>query len=133
MDPSRIDVSLRPIMGEKEVAVAWLAERNVRPTKTEWGRYTLEEPGSRSTMGVGIKFLIVDNLGIEDDDDLARSAQSLAATERLDADSEVLGGVEQRLARRDLRLLLPGIVRDGGRLGLLVHLGFSRSVTKPTD
>ncbi|PSP85015.1 hypothetical protein BRC83_03655 [Halobacteriales archaeon QS_1_68_17] len=84
MDPSRIDVSLRPIMGEKEVAVAWLAERNVRPTKTEWGRYTLEEPGSRSTMGVGIKFLIVDNLGIEDDDDLERVREEVVTHPRWD-------------------------------------------------
>lgn len=64
------NVSLRPIMGERELAISWLAERGILPTKEEWGRYTLEERDGRTELTPGAKMLIVENLGIATDEDL---------------------------------------------------------------
>ncbi|MEA5407240.1 hypothetical protein VB773_06415 [Haloarculaceae archaeon H-GB2-1] len=63
-------ISLRPIMGETEMAVSWLAERNILPHKSWNGRYTLKETDGSSRLGPAAKLLIVDNLGISSDEDL---------------------------------------------------------------
>jgi len=65
-----LDVPLQPIISEPELTVSWLAQRGMRPTKTERGRYTIEETGPRSELSVGAKLLIIDNLGIRSDETL---------------------------------------------------------------
>ncbi|MFB6183405.1 MAG: hypothetical protein ABEI96_02520 [Haloarculaceae archaeon] len=67
-----MNISLRPIMGETELTVAWLAERNIVPCKNERGRYTLDETDGKARLGIAAKFLIVDNLDITTDEDLRR-------------------------------------------------------------
>lgn len=62
---------LLALMGEPEVVVAWLAQRGVLPAKNERGRYTLVEPGARSSISLGTKLLVVDNLEITSDERLA--------------------------------------------------------------
>jgi hypothetical protein len=64
------DIPLHPIIGEPELTVSWLAQRGMRPGKTEWGRYTIEETRPRSELSLGAKLLIVENLGIRNDETL---------------------------------------------------------------
>lgn len=64
------DVPLEPIIGERELVVAWLAQRELLPGKTDGGRYTLEGPDSSPTINPAAELLVVDNLGIDTDDDL---------------------------------------------------------------
>lgn len=71
------ELPLRPILGERELAVAWLAERSILPAKTEWGRYTLAERDGEGQVGYGVKLLVVDNLGITSDDELARAREEV--------------------------------------------------------
>jgi len=72
MDGGTDGLSARAFMGEEEVAIAWLAENDVRPVKNRWGRFTLEEPPGQSKLTKGQKLLIVDNIGIRSEEDLER-------------------------------------------------------------
>jgi hypothetical protein len=67
---NKMNISLRPIMGERELAVSWLAERNIVPHKSQNGRYTLKETDGHARLGPAAKLLIVDNLGISSDEEL---------------------------------------------------------------
>jgi len=67
---SRNDVSARAILGDEELAIAWLAENGVYPVKNRWGRYTLEEPPGQSTLTRGEKLLIVGRFGITSESEL---------------------------------------------------------------
>ena len=71
------NISLRPIMGEPELAISWLAERNIIPHKNEWGRYTLKELDRQDHLGPGTKLLIVDNLDISTDADLEEIRETI--------------------------------------------------------
>lgn len=66
-----LDVPLKPIISEPELTIAWLAQRGMRPAKSQRGRYTIREPRGDDTLSLGAKLLIVDNLGIHTDEDLA--------------------------------------------------------------
>jgi hypothetical protein len=65
-----MNISMRPILGERELAIAWLAENDILPYKNEWGRYSLKELDGDGQLNAGITFLIVDNLGIDSEEDL---------------------------------------------------------------
>lgn len=65
-----LEVPLKPIISEPELAIAWLAQRGMRPTKTEWGRYAITEGDNGASLGLGAQLLIIDNLGIDTDEDL---------------------------------------------------------------
>lgn len=66
-----LDVPLLPIVYEPELTIAWLAQRGMVPTKTDWGRYTIQDGDDGTTLSLGAKLLIVENLDIRTDDDLA--------------------------------------------------------------
>lgn len=79
--------SLRPILGERELVVAWLAENGFLPTKNERGRYTIAEPSGRSNLTFGVKLLVVDNLAITSDEDLAEVREAVRNHARWDGDT----------------------------------------------
>ncbi len=66
------DVPLEPIIGEPELAIAWLAERELLPAKEPSGRYSLRRPDSSGSVNPAAEQLIIDNLGIETEADLER-------------------------------------------------------------
>lgn len=70
MDPGNEDISLRAVLGEEELTIAWLAENHILPVKNRWGRITLKEPPGQSTLTEGEKLLVVDNLEIRSLEDL---------------------------------------------------------------
>jgi len=70
MDAGSDDISLRAVLGEEELTIAWLAENRVLPVKNRWGRFTLREPAGQSKLTKGEKLLVVDNLGITSPEDL---------------------------------------------------------------
>lgn len=70
-----MNISLRPIIGERELVVAWLAERNIVPGKNYSGRYTLIEVDGNGRLSEAAKLLIVDNLGINSDSDVEEIAE----------------------------------------------------------
>lgn len=65
-----MEVPLKPIISEPELAIAWLAQRGMRPTKTEWGRYAITEGDNGADLSLGAQLLIVENLQIDTDEDL---------------------------------------------------------------
>lgn len=83
-----LDVPLQPIVSEPELVISWLAQRGMVPTKTEWGRYTIREGNEGSTLSLGAKLLIVDNLGIHTDDDLASVRHEIETHPRWTGESE---------------------------------------------
>lgn len=76
------DVPLEPIIGEPELAIAWLAERGLVPAKEPSGRYSLQRPDSSRSLNPAAEQLIVDNLGIESDSDLERVRERVTAHPR---------------------------------------------------
>ena len=80
----RMNVSLRPIMGERELAIAWLAENDILPYKNERGRYSLKEIDDTGTLNAGMTLLIVDNLGIDSQEDLEEIRQAVKDHPRWD-------------------------------------------------
>lgn len=66
------DVPLEPIIGEPEMAIAWLAQRELLPAKEPSGRYSLQRPDSSGSINPAAEELIIDNLGIETEADLER-------------------------------------------------------------
>jgi hypothetical protein len=66
------DVPLEPIIGEPELAIAWLAERELLPAKEANGRFSLRHPDSSGSVNPAAEQLIIDNLGIETEGDLER-------------------------------------------------------------
>lgn len=76
------DVPLEPIIGEPELAIAWLAERGLVPAKEPSGRYSLQHPDSGRSLNPAAEQLIVDNLGIESDSDLERVRERVRAHPR---------------------------------------------------
>ncbi len=65
-----MEVPLKPIISEPELAIAWLAQRGMRPTKTKRGRYAITDGDDGASLGLGAQLLIVENLGIDTDGDL---------------------------------------------------------------
>ena len=65
-----LDIPVKPIVGEPELAIAWLAERGMLPEKTERGRYSITDGVEGTSLGLGAKLLIIENLGIDTDEDL---------------------------------------------------------------
>lgn len=77
-----LGLPLQPIISEPELTVSWLAQRGMRPVKTEWGRYTIEETRPRSELSLGAKLLIVDNLGIRNDETLIARREEIESHPR---------------------------------------------------
>jgi hypothetical protein len=78
------DVSLRVVLGEEELAIAWLAEKGVLPVKNKWGRFTLREPPGQSKLTEGETLLILENLGITSKEDLEAVQQKVRNHPRWD-------------------------------------------------
>lgn len=76
------DVPIEPIIGEPELAVAWLAERGLVPTKEDSGRYSLQHPDSSRSVNPAAEQLIVDNLGIDSDAALERVRERIKSHPR---------------------------------------------------
>lgn len=76
------DVPLEPIIGEPELAIAWLAERELLPAKEPSGRYSLRRPDSSGSLNPAAEQLIIDNLGIETEADLEQMREQVKAHPR---------------------------------------------------
>lgn len=76
------DVPLEPIIGEPELAIAWLAERGLVPTKENSGRYSLHHPDSRRSLNPAAEQLIIDNLDIDSDAALERMRERVTSHPR---------------------------------------------------
>lgn len=84
------DVPLEPIIGEPEVAIAWLAERGLVPAKEPSGRYSLHRSDSGRSLNPAAEQLIIDNLEIDSDAALERMRERIRSHPRWpdrDADS----------------------------------------------
>lgn len=77
-----MEVPLKPVISEPELAIAWLAQRGMRPTKTTRGRYSITEGHDGATISFGAKLLIVENLGIDSDEDLRDLRQAVESHPR---------------------------------------------------
>lgn len=76
------DVPLEPIIGEPELAIAWLAERELVPTKEASGRYSFQSPDASRSLNPAADQLIADNLDIDSDADLERVRERVKAHPR---------------------------------------------------